>query len=227
MEQKRTGKPRKSSPWADTLSPGRIEALCDGVFAIAMTILVLELSIPNLIGTHAASEDIPRSFIEILPEFYVYAMGFIVLGVYWILHHFMFHFIRRSDGVLVWLNILFLMSAALVPFLSAVLRVNKSLAPGTLAPTQMPWVFYAGSTVGTILILLGIWQYATGKHRLVDPDIDKRVISAFKKVILIPVTIMIVGFVLSFFIPLGSLLSTAALVFIIVITARARHGIFS
>jgi hypothetical protein len=65
MERGRTGKARKNDPWTDTLSPSRIEALCDGVFAIAMTILVLELSIPNLIGTHAALEEVPRSFIEI------------------------------------------------------------------------------------------------------------------------------------------------------------------
>jgi uncharacterized membrane protein len=227
MGQGRRGKPRKSSPWADTLSPGRIEALCDGVFAIAMTILVLEFSIPNFIGTHAASEEVPRSFIEILPEFYIYALGFIALGIYWILHHFMFHFIKRSDGVLVWLNILFLMSAALVPFLSAVLRENEALNPAELSQSVIPWVFYAGFTVVTILILLGIWQYATGRLRLVDPDIDKRVISAFKKIILIGVTIMLVGFVLSFFNPLASLISTAALVFMVVITARARHGIFS
>ncbi len=227
MEQRSSGKPRKSSPWTDTLSSSRIEALCDGVFAIAMTILVLELSIPNFIGTNTASEEVPRSFIEILPEFYVYAMGFIVLGVYWILHHFMFHFIRRSDGVLVWLNILFLMSAALVPFMSAVLRENKALAPDAQIGTQIPWIFYAGSTLATILIMLGIWQYATGKLRLVEPDIDKRVIFAFKKIILIGITVMIIGFVLSFFIPLASLISTAALIFMIVITARARHGIFS
>jgi hypothetical protein len=119
------------------------------------------------------------------------------------------------------------MSAALVPFMSAVLRENKALAPGAQGGTQVPWIFYAGLTIGTILILLGIWQYATGKFRLVDPDIDKRVVYAFKKIILIGITTMIVGFVLSFFIPLASLISTAALIFMIVITARARHGIFS
>jgi uncharacterized membrane protein len=226
MERGKTSKGSKGDLWAPALKPSRIEALCDGVFAIAMTILVLELSIPNLIGT-AVSEETPRSFVEILPEFYVYAMGFVVLGVYWILHHFMFHFIRRSDGVLVWLNILFLMSAALVPFLTAVLRVNEALSPGTHSPSLIPWVFYAGSTLITVLILLWIWQYATGRHRLVDPDIDKRVVSVFKKVILIGVGIMVVGFVLSFFVPLASVISTAALVYVVFITARARHGLFS
>ena len=226
MERGRTGKARKSDLWVDTLSPSRIEALCDGVFAIAMTILVLELSIPNLIGT-AESHDVPRSFMEMVPEFYVYALGFIVLGIYWILHHFMFHYIRRSNGVLVWLNILFLMSAALVPFSTAVLRVNESLVPGTPVVSKIPGLFYAASTIGTILILLGIWQYATRRHRLVNPDIDKRVVTAFKKVILIGVSIMLVGTVLSIFIPLAAILSLVSLVFVLFATGRARHGILS
>jgi uncharacterized membrane protein len=226
MERGRTRKARKNSPWVDTLSPGRIEALCDGVFAIAMTILVLELTIPNFIGT-AGSHGSASSFLEIIPELYVYALGFVVLGIYWILHHFMFHFIERSDGVLIWLNILFLMSAALVPFSTAVLRVNEALAPGAHLGNSAPWIFFAGSTLVTILILLGIWQYATGSHRLVAPDIDKRVVKVFKNIILIGVGIMIVGFVLSLFIPLASIISTVAMVFMIVITARARHGFLS
>jgi uncharacterized membrane protein len=209
------------------LKPSRIEALTDGVFAIAMTILVLELSIPNFIGTHAGSEEVPRSFVEMLPEFYVYALGFVVLGIYWILHRFMFHFIKRSDGILVWLNILFLMFAAAVPFTTAVLRVNRALTPGTTSVSLMPWVFNAGSEIITILILLGIWQYSTGKYRLVDQDIDKRVVWALKKIILIGLSIMLVGFVLSFFIPLASILAAIAAVYMIFVTARARHGVIS
>ena len=226
MGQKDNKKNRGDS-WVPGLKPSRIEALTDGVFAIAMTILVLELAIPNFIGTHAASEEAPRNFVEMIPEFYVYALGFVVLGIYWILHRFMFHFIKRSDGVLVWLSILFLMFAAAVPFTTAVLRVNKSLAPGSHVVSQMPWVFNAGSEIITILILLGIWQYATGRHRLVDHDIDKRVVWVFKKIIFIGLSIMVVGFVLSFFVPPASILAALSGVYMIVVTARARHGTFS
>ena len=224
MEQKVK---KKGDSWAPGLKPSRIEALTDGVIAIAMTILVLELAIPNFIGTHFGSDEVPRSFVEMIPEFYVYALGFVVLGMYWILHRFMFHFIKRSDGILVWFNIPFLMFAAAVPFSTAVLRVNKALTPGTHAVSPMPWVFNAASMVITVLILLAIWQYATGKHRLVDQDIDKRVVWVFKKIILIGVSIMLVGFVLSFFIPLASLISSASGLYMIVVTARARHGTLS
>ena len=227
MEQHDKASKGKGDLWALALKPSRIEALTDGVFAIAMTILVLELSIPNFIGTHTAGEEAPRNFVEMIPEFYVYALGFVVLGIYWILHHFMFHFIKRSDGVLVWLNILFLMFAAAVPFTTAVLRVNRSLTPGVQTASPMPWVFNAGSEIITILILLGIWQYATGKRRLVDRDIDRRVVRVFKKIILIGLSIMLVGFILSFFIPLASLLAAVSALYVIFVTARARHGTIS
>lgn len=226
MGQKENKK-SNSDPWVPGLKPSRIEALTDGVFAIAMTILVLELAIPNFIGTHAGGEGAPRNFVEMIPEFYVYALGFVVLGIYWILHRFMFHFIKRSDGVLVWLNILFLMFAAAVPFTTAVLRVNKSLTPGVEAVSKMPWVFNAAAMIITVLILLGIWQYATGKRRLVDQDIDKRVVWALKKIILIGTSIMLVGFVLAFFIPIASIISALSAVYMIIVTARARHGTFS
>ena len=227
MVQKNKGKKSKGESWAPDLKPSRIEALTDGVFAIAMTILVLELAIPNFIGIHTTGEEVPRNFVEMIPEFYVYALGFVVLGIYWTLHRYMFHFIKRSNGVLIWLNILFLMFAAAVPFTAAVLKVNKSLTPGVEAVSQMPWVFNAGSEIITILILLGIWQYATGKHRLVDQHIDKRVVRVFKKIIFVGLSMMIVGFVLSFFIPLASILSGLSAVYMIVVTARARHGTLS
>ncbi len=86
-------------PFEDSLSPGRIEALSDGVIAIAITLLVLELSIPHLSGH--APEGVPTSLWDMRTELYSYSLGFMSLGVYWILHHYIFHFIKRSNGVLV------------------------------------------------------------------------------------------------------------------------------
>jgi uncharacterized membrane protein len=212
------------------LSPGRIEALCDGVFAIAMTILVLELTVPSFLGpvgdaSHAEEEI--TSFVGMADEFYVYALAFLTLGVYWVLHHYMFHFIKRSNGVLVWMNVLFLLFASLVPFSSAVLRENTSLIPGEAAVSNAPYAFFAGTTMITIMILLGMWVYATWGRRLVDPGIDPRVVSALKRAILISVGTMFIGVVLSFYIPIASALGFVAMAFIIGITLHARHGVVS
>lgn len=209
--------------WAASLSPGRIEALTDGVMAIAMTILVLELSVPHLFDSSGAGEH-PTSFLEMWAEFYIYVIGFLVLGIYWILHHYMFHFIRRSDGVLVWLNIVFLVFATIVPYATKVLSVNEVLFREVQDRGWDAAVgFFAVTTMATILILLGIWQYATRGYRLVDRDIDGRIISVLNRVTLIGVGINIIGVVLSVFFSPAGLLSIVALGYMIIATAHGRH----
>jgi uncharacterized membrane protein len=206
--------------WTPGLKPGRIEALTDGVFAIAMTILVLELSVPYLLGSPVPSEH-PTSFLEMWDEFYIYVTGFITLGIYWILHRYMFYFIKRSDGVLIWLNIVFLMLASLVPFSTKVTMVNETLLP------ESEWTaadgFFVVTAIATLLMLLIIWQYATRGYRLVDRNIDERIISVLTKVMVIGPTIMLIGVVLERFIAWGSLLAFVAMAFMIIATAYGRY----
>ena len=97
------------------LSKGRIEALSDGVFAIAMTLLVLELKIPDL-PKDATQAELLSKLKELLPHFYSYAMTFVLSGVFWVFHHFTFHFIRHTTRVLLWLNVIFLMFVSLLLF---------------------------------------------------------------------------------------------------------------
>ncbi len=150
---------------SDALSPGRLEALADGVIAIAITLLVLELSIPVISG--GGHEGSPSSLGDMGNEFYAYAIGFWALGVYWAFHHYIFHFIRRSDGVLMWLNILFLSFASMVPFWTA-FQVENTDAEQAIA-------YYGAAMVGTFLTLLGMWIYSTWNGRLVGDEVDKEV----------------------------------------------------
>lgn len=206
--------------WTPGLKPGRIEALTDGVFAIAMTIIVLELSVPHLLGSPVPGEH-PTSFLEMWDEFYIYVTGFIALGIYWILHRYIFFFIKRSDGVLIWLNILFLMLASLVPFSTKVIMFNETLLP------ESEWTaadgFFVGTTIATILMLLVIWQYATRGYRLLDRDIDERIIPALTKVMLIGPAILLTGVVLERFISWAWLLGFVAVAFMIIVTAYGRY----
>jgi uncharacterized membrane protein len=208
--------------WAPGLSPVRNETLCDGVLAIAMTILVLELPVPHLFASLAAG-DAPTSFLEMWGEFYTYVLGFLMLGVYWILHSYMFYFIKRSDGVLMWLNILFLILAALVPFSTKALMVNEALIPTAGSEPNAAGTFFNVAAIGSILLLFAMWQYATRGHRLVRADIDARTVSGINRVILIGVAIMTAGILLSYIFPLGALLGFVALVFVIIATARGRY----
>src|SRR6187549_1393686 len=93
----------------------RLETLTDGVFAIVMTLLVFDLRPPNpaYVSDEAA---MMREIAQLLPSFASYLISFIILGVYWVGHHSQFQYIRRGDQMLLWLNIVFLMCVALVPF---------------------------------------------------------------------------------------------------------------
>jgi uncharacterized membrane protein len=208
--------------WTPGLTPGRIEALTDGVFAIAMTIIVLELSVPYLLGSPTPGEH-PTSFLEMWDEFYIYVIGFISLGIYWILHRYMFYFIERSDGVLIWLNILFLMLASMVPFSTKVLSLNEVLLPSPQGESNAATGFFAVTTIATILVLLALWRYASQGYRLVDPDIDQRIISTLTKVILIAAVITAVGMAGSYIIPWAGLLAFVAMVYMIIATAYGRY----
>jgi uncharacterized membrane protein len=103
-----------------TLSNGRVEALTDGIFAIAMTLLVLELKVPELPKSIGSAELLQRLG-EAMPGFFSFLVSFLYCGVLWILHHLAMHFVRHVQLVLVWLNLLFLMSVSLVPFSCALL----------------------------------------------------------------------------------------------------------
>lgn len=208
--------------WAAGLRPVRIEALTDGVFAIAMTILVLELPVPHLLGSLGPGTH-PTGFLEMWDEFYIYVSGFLVLGIYWILHHYMFHFIKRSDGVLVWLNIVFLVLASLIPYATKVLSVNEMLFVGPQDEWNAAGGFFVITTIPTMLVLLALWQYATKGYRLVNRDMDKRIIPVLTRVILIGVTINAIGIVLSFFYPPAGSIGLLALAFMIIVTAYGRY----
>lgn len=102
------------------MSKGRLEALTDGIFAIAMTLLVLELKVPDLPKTVSSSELLHRLG-ESAPAFLSFLVSFLYCGLLWILHHLAMHFIRHIQIALVWLNLLFLMSISVLPFSCALL----------------------------------------------------------------------------------------------------------
>src|SRR5215471_1982543 len=97
------------------LGRNRIEALTDGVFAVAMTLLVLDIRVPEL-HQPLATAELPLKLLSLWPKFLSYTISFVILGVYWVGHHVQLSFIRRADRPLLWINILFLLWVALVPF---------------------------------------------------------------------------------------------------------------
>jgi len=96
----------------------RIEALSDGVYAVAMTLLVIDLKLPE--GVHIHSEDdLVAALAGLIPRAIAWIISFMVLAIFWTGHHRVFAYLRRSDGVLTALNLLQLAFVTLMPFSSA------------------------------------------------------------------------------------------------------------
>jgi uncharacterized membrane protein len=98
----------------------RIEAFSDGVFAIIVTLLVLELKVPILHDPHNAGE-LGRSLVDLLPKLLSWLISFIIVCKFWLNHHHIFGFARHATYGLVWLNSLFLLTQSFIPFPTALM----------------------------------------------------------------------------------------------------------
>ena len=141
----------------------RLVFFSDAVFAIAITILVLDLRVPD-IPSELVSRELPSRIVELGPKFLSYVISFLVLAVYWQAHHRVFKPIRGYDGTLLWLNFLFLMAIAFLPFPTSLI--------GEYAEEQISVMIYAANAALASLLLVTISLYATSGHRLVSPEHD-------------------------------------------------------
>jgi uncharacterized membrane protein len=141
------------------LSTTRIAAFSDSVFAFAATLLVLNIKIPEVLPTELTTE-LPRQVLQLWPQLLSYMMSFVIVGIYWVAHHVMFHHIKRSDRVLLWLNIAFLMCIAFIPFPTGLISQYGAV--------QTAVVVYAGTLTITGMLLEMLWWYATRGHYLVE-----------------------------------------------------------
>ena len=99
----------------------RLAALSDGVFAIAMTLLVLDLRVPAGASVHAESDLFRHVFVVLAPRFVPYLLSFMSLGIYWIAQQTQLNHFARSDRTLTWIQLGFLLGVTLIPFSTAVL----------------------------------------------------------------------------------------------------------
>jgi uncharacterized membrane protein len=142
-----------------SLGKSRIEALSDGVFSIAMTLLVLKLEVPEVMH-HSSNQAMLQQLLALTPAFLTYAVTFLIAGGFWYVHHLTFHLIRSVDGLLVWINLLFLMFVALLPF-SAGLMSHLLVHP-------VSQLFYYGNQLAIAALLSVHWQYARSRNLVGD-----------------------------------------------------------
>lgn len=144
-----------------TLSKSRIEGLSDGVFSITMTLLVMKLEIPEVMH-HSSDREMMQQMLALWPAFATFVITFLIAGAFWYLHHITFHTIRHVNGVLLWIDLLFLMFVSLLPF-SAGLMTHLLVHPVTQ-------LFYIGNQLAIAIMLNAHWLYARRKGLLDASD---------------------------------------------------------
>jgi len=149
---------KHSTSAAAGFSPHRIEALTDGIYAVAMTLLVIELKLSD----HAAintSEQLVDGLVHLLPRFLAWAMSFFVLAFFWIGHHRSYGRLRRTDSTLIWLNITQLAFVSLMPFSCDLVGEH-----GSVLVSQ---VIYSIN-----MAMLSVFGLLTTRHIFVNPQLS-------------------------------------------------------
>ncbi|MEO8740378.1 MAG: TMEM175 family protein [Casimicrobiaceae bacterium] len=105
---------------AGSMAKNRVEALVDGIFGVAMTLLVLDVKLPQglPLDTDAAMR---AQLLGLTGNFRIYLISFVVLGLYWIGHHMQFHLVRSVDRMMLWINLCFMFGVTMIPFSTSVL----------------------------------------------------------------------------------------------------------
>jgi uncharacterized membrane protein len=139
---------------ADALGFERLVFFSDAVLAIAITLMALEIRIPEIeLGSENVAEQVAAALQSLLPHIGVYMLSFAVVGIYWIVHHRLFRYIKRYDTRLMWFNLVFLMSGAFLPVATNAL--------GTYPNTPLVIAFYSFSVALLGLTEFALWLYAT------------------------------------------------------------------
>jgi len=160
------------------MTTGRIETLTDGVFAIAMTLLVLNLGLPQL-NENLSGLELHSLLLQQAHKFFNYALSFVLLAVFWVVHHWEYHFIKRTNRTHLWINIFILMFVALVPFSTSLM--------GDYPNDWMAELFFAANLFAVGVLFLANWLYATKVAFLVDVEATpKRVSLGIRRGLVVP-----------------------------------------
>jgi len=185
-----------SSPHKLPVRSGRLEALGDGIFGVAMTILVIELALPEI------KEATLHSFLTALQKvwrpFMCYGISFIVLGIMWFGHRMMFEYVGKTNRYFIFLGVLFYMMICLVPFSTRFLGAETFTWPAIL--------LYGLNLSLCNLTLFAQWSYGINRPSLMERELPAEVRKEAKMLFLLSPVVYSVAIVFSFFLPVVSII---------------------
>ena len=151
----------------DVVSSARLETFADGVFAIAITLLVLEIRIPD------PGENVSRALVDLWPSFLAYVTSFLTIGTIWTDHHRLFTVIRGTTHGFLFVNILLLMPIAFLPYPTAVVARHWFEGKDQVVPAMLLY----GGTIALVAIMFRVmWLYASSRGLLVAEAASSRAV---------------------------------------------------
>jgi len=178
------------------VSPSRLETFADGVFAIAATLLILNVDAQ----VNNGSGPIGERLLEIWPSYIAYAVSFFTIGIIWSNHHTVMNQLGRVDRTFLMLNVFLLMCVAFLPFptrlIAEHLRNRHELEPAALA--------YGATMTVMAITYITLWLYASHKGRLLRADSDPRTVSGITRSYLPGTPLYLTATLIAFASPLAS-----------------------
>lgn len=149
----------------------RLILFSDAVFAIAITLLVIEIKVPELHGEEISDQALLHGMVHLIPKFIGFFISFILIGLYWTIHHRMFGYVTDYTPKLLWLNLFFLLSIVLMPFSSGL--YGEYSTPKTLY-LLTPIVVYVINVSYSSIMLYFLWGYiGNPANKLTEKPLDK------------------------------------------------------
>lgn len=161
---------------SSNIPTARIETLVDGVFAIVMTVLVFNFHAP--LQEEVDKVGLLQALASLAPTLLGYVITFVILGVLWVGHHNQYFYIRRADRVLLWINIFFMMTVALLPFTAEVFS--------SYGQDRVAIILYNINLIVAGAIMFCHWWYATRDNHLLGQKIEPGVRQIVSRRILTP-----------------------------------------
>jgi uncharacterized membrane protein len=157
----------------DEKNTNRLEAFSDGVFAVAITLLVLNIKVPPL---YLDEGHLVEALSGQLPTLFAFVTSFFTVGVMWLNHHRLFAHIKRTNTVLLMLNLLLLLIVVFIPVPTALLA--EYIAQPDL---HLAVIIYGGTFFLMACCFNGLWRYASYHNRLLDKNVDQRSVKAIDR----------------------------------------------
>jgi uncharacterized membrane protein len=204
------------------LSTSRIEALTDGIFAVAMTLLVFGITVPTAAAV-GKKDPVAVLLHEQGGELFIYALSFALLGVYWVGLHAQFQYIKRVNRNLLWINILILLLISFIPFTTSFLgqyREYRSAVIFYVLQIHSAVIFYGAHIVAIGAVIYFHWWYAMRTPLIAGRAVDKHMVRAGANRVLFAPVISLLAIACSFITPTASLICFALIPIVYIFPSR-------